>query len=149
MKRIPILALLLAFFAIAAPSASAQEAVAIPVRSFVQVTLPPGWDIGSTTAKDVCTERDDLAPDEACFLAVLRAERHGRCLAELADVRAGLIGTAPRPDETGISETNPTPLCDPDDRTVTIEDVCLAGATGFTDEQGVRLECPETAQPDD
>jgi len=76
-------------------------------------------------ARAYCEWRADLCP------MVRRALRHGvsdrelarieriglarnrrsLCAQETADRREGLIGTAPRPGEEGISESNPTPAC--------------------------------------
>lgn len=37
-------------------------------------SVPPGWDNGNSFAKDVCTERDDLQSDSACYAAWRREQ---------------------------------------------------------------------------
>lgn len=72
--------------------------------------LPPGWDIGNSFVKDVCTEDDELAGERACYAAWVQ-ERARLCAQEIVNMREGLIGTAPTNEEAGIGEGNPTPMC--------------------------------------
>lgn len=148
-----------------------------PLPAFAQGAPPLGWDIGNSFAKDVCTERDDLANDAACYAAQLRTERAenicrdypGSVICEnvFADNLATrremrqLVRYAARhmpgypPGDMRCTLTyqrrtggeflaDDAPNCR---RTTTLEDVCIAGATEFTDERNLPLRCPEEPIP--
>lgn len=139
---------------------------------------PPGWDHNSF-AKDVCTERDALASDAACYAAQLRTERAeaicrdypgapicenvfadnlatSREMRQLVRYTARHMPGYPPGDVRctltyqrrtgGEFRADDAPNCR-DRRVATLEDVCTAGATEFTDERNPPLRCPEEPTP--